>query len=272
MSADTNMKAVIDVARAGTTFQELHTNHGVMHVLVHDANQSRVEKIVLDYGADHPRRKNGVVAVFDPASLNTIMAQNTGGNITVYVDRQIAKPAIVAVLNGHGGAGPGWGDHRAAIAFRPTPQWLKWSGIDGKLLSQSDFANFIEDNLADIRSPAGADALEISQQLEVVRTTNFRSVTRPRSGLIQFKNEQTDDVKAIGEVTVPDMFTLFLAPMFGTSGMEIAARFRYRIVDGALKLGVKLQRVEEIMAAILEDFVALIVLPDGAVMVEGVAP
>jgi uncharacterized protein YfdQ (DUF2303 family) len=274
--AEDNLQAVIDVARAGATYQELHTNHGAMHVLVHDADKSRVEKIDLETGALHPFRKRGTVQVFDSVSLNTIMGENAGGNVTVYVDRNPTKPAIVAVLNGAGRDGAGWGDHRAAITFRPTPQWLKWTSIDGKMLAQTDFANFIEDNLLDVKKPAAGDMLEISQFFEVTRTTSFKSVTRPKAGLINFKNEQSDQTSnksgAGEDMEVPDTITLFLAPMFGGTPMNVTARFRYRIENGTLKLGVKLQRIEEIMSEIIEDFVSLIVLPEGAVMVEGVAP
>jgi uncharacterized protein YfdQ (DUF2303 family) len=267
-----NMQAVIDAARQGAKPETIAEVDGVKFVLVPGiaGHPSKIETVNLHQNAIHPRRKVGKVELFDSLSLNAIMAENTGHNITVYVDRNAMKPAIVAVLNGHGKGGPGWGDHRASIAFRPTPQWIKWTDIDGKMMSQADFANFIEDNLADVRNPAAADMLEISQFLEVTRTTNFKSVTRPKTGLIQFKNEAADQV--IGDMQVPDTITLFLAPMFGTSALEVTARFRYRIENGVLKLGVKLQRIEEIMATILDDFVALIVLPEGAVMVEGVAP
>jgi uncharacterized protein YfdQ (DUF2303 family) len=273
MSEDhNNMQAVIDAARQGAKPETVADEHGVKWVLVPGvgAIPSKIEKVSIRSEAPHPYRKVGAVQVFDAVSLNKIMAENIGGNITVYVDRSPAKPAIVAVLNGHGAGGPGWADHRASVAFRPTPQWVKWTGIDGKFLSQADFANFIEDNLLDVKVPEAGNMLEISQFLEVTRTTTVKSVSRPKSGLVQFKNENNDAV--VGEQEIPDTLTLWLAPMVGTSEMEVAARFRYRIDNGTLKLGVKLQRVEEIMATILEDFVSLIQLPDGAVMVEGVAP
>lgn len=114
--------------------------------------------------------------------------------------------------------------------------------------------------------------LEISQFLEVTRTTNFKSVTRPKSGVVQFRNEMTDTASGSPEsVKIPDTIKLFLSPLLGIPPMVIEARFRYRLADG-LKLGIKIQRGEEIMAQILEEIVAQIVLPEGAVMVEGIAP
>lgn len=267
-----NMQAVIDAARQGAQPATVFEGNGRKFIVIPGVGDrpGATTEINTEVLGAAPLRKRGTIRVFDIASLNALMAENPGGDITVYVDRSVAKPAIVAVLNGNGKTGPGWGDFRASIEFRHTPQWLKWMGIDGKWLPQADFANFIEDNLLDVRDPPAADMLEISQFLEVTRTTNFKSVTRPKSGLIQFKNESADAVN--GDMKVPDMLTLFIAPLFGLPPMEVVARFRYRIEDGKLKLGVKLQRVEEIMAQIMEEMVVEIVLPAGAVKVEGMAP
>lgn len=267
-----NMQAVIDAARQGAKTDLVLNEAGRLIVLVPgiSGHPSRLETIDTEKLGAAPLRKRGTVEVFDAASFNKIMAENTDGLVTVYINRDANKPAVVAVLNGHGSAGPGWADHRASIVFRPTPQWVKWTGIDGKFLSQADFANFIEDNLLDVRHPAAADMLEISQFLEITRTTNFKSVTRPKSGLTQFKNEN-NDVQA-SSMAIPDMITLLLSPLFGIPPMEIQARFRYRLTEGVLKLGIKLQRVEEIMAQIMEEIAAEVVLPDRGVMVEGIAP
>lgn len=266
------IEAIIDLARDSAVPQVVaRTAGGKIHLLVPGRGVHGNQIVVVDTALDaQPGRKSGDVSVFDIASLNALMAENTGGDISVYVDRDARAPAIVAILNGHGRGGPGWGDHRVSVQFRHTPQWKKWMEIDGKFLSQSEFANFIEDNLPDIRDPAPGDMLEISQFLEITRTTSFKSVTRPKSGVVQFKNE-SNDVSA-SSMELPDTITLFIAPLFGLPPMEVSARFRYRIADGGLKLGVKIQRREEIIAQILEEMVVEIALPPGAVIVEGVAP
>ena len=265
-----NLQAVIDAARAGAETKTLHEDGHVMVVYVpgHGDHPGRTE--VVTKATLEPYRATGAVAVFDAVSLSTLIAVNSYAHTTVYVDRNPTKPAIVAVLNDHGRDGPGWRDHRVSIQFRKTPQWEKWSAIDGKFLSQMEFANFVEDNLLDIVTPAPADMLEISQHLEVIRTTSFKSSSRPKSGLVKFRNE-SDDTTA-ENVTIPDALVLELAPFVGSPKSLITARFRYRIEGGGLKLGVKLQRIEEVVAEVMDAIVAAIDLPEGAVMVEGVAP
>jgi len=264
-----NLQAVIDAARQ--TIPAVKVEEGPTRAVYFVPGNSdvagKLEQVPLDLLA--PARKTGNVSVFDAASFNEILAQNIdAGNITVYVNRDARQPAIVGVLNGNGAKGPGFGDFRAAINFRVTPQWEKWTKISGTFMSQADFAHFIEDNILDVRSPAAADMLEISQALEVTKTTAFKSITRPRTGQVVFKNEEAMQEN----VTVPETISLFIAPLFGMPPMEITARFRYRIEGGNLRLGVKLQRVEEIMAHLVDGIASAIVLPAGAVQVEGIAP
>jgi hypothetical protein len=53
---------------------------------------------------------------------------------------------------------------------------------------------------------------------------------------------------------------------------SVPARFRYRIQDGKLLLGIKLQRVETMMSAIVEDVVGKIERGTNVSVLDGVAP
>lgn len=283
---DSNMQAVIDAARTGLTVQKLDVVGRKAHYLIGSAQGSVVKEINLEDGLPAPVRKRGDVEVFDAASFNTILAQNDdAGSITIYIDRDANNPSIVAVLNGNGDTGPGWGDFRVRILFRFTPQWLKWKAIDGKMMPQVAFAEFIEDNLSDILSPAGADMLEIAQYLSATRSTDFKSAMRLSSGQIQLQNIENIDAKVgAGQTAVPETITLGIAPVFGLPPFRVDTRFRYRIDNGKLLLGIKLQRVEDIMAAVVNDMVngtvasenrpavVGVAAPQGTVMVEGIAP
>lgn len=271
-----DIQSVIDAVRAGTAAQTLATVGTKRHVLVtgHGAQPSVIHTIDLDSGMAAPARKRGRVVVFDAASFNQVLADNAdAGNIAIYFDRNPEKPAVVAVLNGHGKGGPGWSDFRAEICFRPTPQWTKWKARDGKMQSQTEFAEFIEDNLEDIAEPAGAVMLEIATHLEVARSVNFKSAMRLTSGVVQFKHE-TDDTARVGANTidVPEAFTLGVAPIFGLPSYRVPARFRYRLVDGKLTLGYKLQRIETMMEKIVEDVIAKIERGANISVMDGLPP
>ena len=268
---DGNMQAVIDAARFGMTPVTVDANaaHIVSYTPTHGYHETNSET-----GLPKPLRKRGSVVVFDAASFNMVLADNAdAGDIAIYIDRNPTRPAVVAVLNGHGKTGAGWGDFRASIQFRKTPQWEKWTAIDGKMLGQAAFAEFIEDNLEDIADPAGATMLEIATYLEATRTTNFKSGIRLSSGQIQFQNLENLDAKVgAGQIAIPETITLGLAPVQGCPVYRVPARFRYRLTDGKLTLGVKLQRVEDLMASVLDDVVAKIERGANISVIEGIAP
>lgn len=267
-----NMQAVIDAARLG---QAPVTLRGDDHFEIVAAPKD-IEITTLDLNKFRatPFRKTGFVGLFDAASMNTFLAANAmPGATTIYVNPDAEKPAIVAVVNGNGADGPGHADFRASIMFRPTPQWTKWRGIDGKLLPQEAFAEFVEDNLGDIASPAGAEMMEICTYLQATRTADFKSGIKLSNGLVQFTNiENIQASVGSSNIAVPDTFTLGLAPVFGVAPFSITARFRYRIEDRKLKLGIKLQRIEDVMSAVVQEIETALVLPDGVVKVYGLAP
>jgi uncharacterized protein YfdQ (DUF2303 family) len=271
-----NIKAVIDAARQGVTPQLVSANEGkALFFAGHGENgHGQFYTHDLEPGLGAPLRKRGTVTVFDAASFNILLADNAdAGNIAIYFDRNPEKPAVVAVLNGHGPKGPGWADFRVQINFRPTPQWTKWKAIDGKLMPQATFAEFVEDNLEDISDPAGGAMLEIVTYLQATRTVNFKSGIRLSNGQIQFQN--MEDIQAsvgAGSIAVPETFTLGIAPIFGLTSYAVPARFRYRIQEGKLQMGFKLQRVETMMGQIIEDVIAKIERGANVSVMDGLPP
>lgn len=275
MLTEEAIDALLQAARAGSVPVTLYSNDTRRHVYLPVGGGGAGEMRIIDQeaGAATPYRKRGTVLVFDAASFNRIIADNSdAGNAVIYIDRDPAKPAISAVLNGHSDEGPGWGDFRVHLTPRPTPQWTKWRGIDGKMLPQAEFAEFIEDNLADIVDPPGAQALEIASHLEATRSASFKSAIRLNSGAVQLQNLEDLDAKVgPGRIEVPTLFKLALAPFQGIPAYAVEARFRYRIADGRLLLGLKLQRIEDVMRAVLDDIVGQIDAPSAAI-VEGIPP
>ena len=262
-----NFQALIDAARAGVEPFQVEDINGVAFIHPATGNVINLEKML-----ERPLRKRGITQVFDALGFNFALAPHLGF-ATVYVDRDVNKPAIVAILNGHTKDAAGWHDHRVALLLRQTPQWVKWRGIDGKLLSQTDFAEFIEDNGSDIADPDGATLLEIAQHLQVSRATSFRSAVRLSSGSFQFLHSEDQTAKVgAGEVAIPETITLGIAPFQASAPFRIPARLRYRLNDGKLTLGIRLQRLEDVVSQAVDDVVAGIDTGDNVVLIEGVAP
>ena len=255
---DNDMSAVILAARQSTSLEVFGGGDGTATLtFLPLGNSGQGEIVDLEKFQAKPRRKRGALTVFDAASLLKALAHNVdAGDTTIYVNRDPEKPAIVAVMNGNGSNGPGWGDFRAEIEFRRTPQWLKWRAKDDHMFDQSSFAEFIENNLADISDPPGTTMLEIASYLQATKTVNFKSGVRLQDGNIQFQNmEDTQAQVGAGQIAVPETFTLAISPILGVDPYAVPARFRYRIADGKLRLGYKLQRIEDLMGQIVDAIV-----------------
>ena len=272
MPHENDMQAVINAAREG---QRLHeADVADVPVLIRPDGQVVDLRKMLPSFTGKPNRKAGSVTVFDAASFNQVIKDNSdAGDIAIYLDRDPNRPAIEAVLNGHGRTGPGWGDLRVKIEFRHTPQWTKWKAIDGKLLDQTSFAEFVEDNLSDVVEPAGAQMLEIVTLFQATRTTAFRRAVRLSDGNVQFENvEDTVAKVGAGQFSVPETIKLQLAPLQGSASYLVPARFRYRLEEGKLRLGIKLERVEDLMDRVLSDVVAGIERSTDISILEGRPP
>lgn len=269
-----DMQAVIDAARQGCAPVPLIHEDGVHVVFLPGAEGGKGSVIDLDRYYPLPARKRGTITVFDAASFNQLLKDNaSAGDAAIYLDRNPNQPHVVAVLNGNGPNGPGWGDLRVQIVFRPTPQWEKWKARDGQLMAQVDFAEFLEENLEDVAEPDGATMLEIASQLQLVRTVNFRSKVVLQGGAFNFTHDQDDKASVgAGQIEVPQQFVLGIAPVFGLAAYRVPARFRYRVVEGKLKLGFKLQRVETMMAQIVEDVIAKIERGANVSVMDGLPP
>jgi len=188
----------------------------------------------LDNILPNPHRAKGTVALRDMASFVRYVGERKTAATRIY-GTQAPKPGFVAVLNDHLGQdlAPGWRDDRATFDCPLSREWLTWTASSGKVMSQEDFARFIEDNLPDVAEPPAADMLEISRSLEAKKKVNFASGVRLSNGQNQLTYEESiEGTAAKGRLLVPETFALGIAVFETGDRYRVEARLRYRIADG----------------------------------------
>lgn len=199
-----------------------------------------------------PERKTGV---YRPATVEAFLGyvdhQNLPDATTVWVHP--TSGLVTAVLDDNGDE-PGYGQHRAVLQLNPTPEWLYWEGQDKQMVSQEQFAEHIEGGLEEIVTPDAADMLEIAQSFHAASSAAFRSSTRLATGeqRLQYDEEVKATAGATGELTVPTVILLAIAPFVGEERYKITARLRFRLNGGRLTLGYILDRPESIKRDALE--------------------
>ncbi|NNG20521.1 DUF2303 family protein [Naumannella sp. ID2617S] len=208
-----------------------------------------------DERAESPRLVHRRVTVTDAASLLNYLARNTLDDLGKVAEDYAFGQGLLEVwanldhrtITAHLDGGHGWRKHTATLRLQHSREWQEWTGIDGQLLPQVHFAQFIEDHLSSIGSPDGAELLDVCQTLQANTKVDYKSQQILTNGQRQFVYEETVEAKAgqKGSLKIPGELTLVLRPFQGSEPVAVTARFRYRLDDGALRLGVRLAEPEK---------------------------
>lgn len=141
---------------------------------------------------------------------------------------------------------PGWAAHRAQFAPQYSPQWQVWCKHHKQPMGHAAFANFIEEQLPDIRTPDAATMLELVQGFEASGSMTFSTGTKMQSGDVRlsYKTETRGSVRG-GELDIPDRF-MIAVPLYEFGALiELIAFLRYRIKEGELSMWYEFPRLEE---------------------------
>lgn len=196
-----------------------------------------------------PYRKRGTVQVKDVPSLIAVLADHAlvGAKETGYVYADPDSRTITAVLNDHRSGTAGWRDHRVHFKAEFTPEFQRWmeNNGSGRAKSQTDFAEFIEDNLADI-AESSKQLLDVATTIQASSGIEFKSARRLQDGQTQLAYVENIDARAgaDGALSIPKEFTLGLRIFKNGAGYLVKARLKYRLTAGSVKFWYELDRPE----------------------------
>lgn len=269
MSID--IQAIIDNAQQAVVPEELtdgsiyavRNNCGGLDLLPTPTYLDDLERQRLEAA---PARIKRSVTVRDADSLIAYLAANTDadnpadigmshlhgvGDLEIWADLDGRR--IKAILDG----GNGHCQHTAALELRHSREWGEWAGVDGKLVAQVQFAQFIEDHISSIGAPDGGTLLDIVQTLTAKTKVDFKSSSLLANGQRQFEFAETIEAKAgqKGTLAIPSELTLVLRPFQGSEPVAVQARFRYRLDEGQLFLGVRLAEPDRALEAAFQRVV-----------------
>ena len=252
MTENTNVQTIVDTAQEAVEPHEIHPGIFAVHdkITLHDLRAD------LEKRQPRPDRKKGHYAFTDPAGLVGYLAKHGLPETEVYAD--VDKGTITAIINAHDGdtAGTGevsgdagWGDHTATLVLRKTDDWNDWTGKDKSWLSQTGFAEFVEQHLPNCVTPDGATMLELAQSFKAAKAVKFEQSKRLKSGetKLEWREDVTATAGARGSIDIPDEITLALTPFEHGDHYKVTARLRYRINDGELLLSYVLIRPRDIL-------------------------
>lgn len=166
-----------------------------------------------------------------------------------------AERVAVCVLDDHNIDEPGWGRHTATLDLALDPAFKAWRTADGVLMAQAEFAEFIEDHLPEITDPDGATLLEIVSTITASSSVQFLSAERLADGTRKFtwSEDQTATAGTSGELEIPETFTIAVPVYLHSGPVQMTARLRYRIGQGGLRIGLKLDRPDDALLAARQE-------------------
>jgi len=238
------MSAVLSaLATAATAPVEVDGHHFVMVPPNYTAKD--ITKLVEEAHAI-PSRKRGTVCLKDLASMLAYCADQEATD-TGYLYADPDTRTITAVFNDHRDRMEGgWRDHRASYKAEFTPEFAKWLSKSSAQMTQTEFAEFIEDNFADITEPAAQHLLEMATTIQAKTDISFASAKRLQNGQVQLQYTETIDARAgaNGALEIPKEFALGLRIFKNGEGYKLKARLKYRLHSGTVKFWYELDRPE----------------------------
>jgi uncharacterized protein YfdQ (DUF2303 family) len=211
------------------------------------------ETLDLEKFLDAPRRATGQINAFTLDDLIRYTKRHDHTETTtLWLSPEAEK--IIAVLNDHALGDfskeitPNWGDWRAELALRKTPEWKLLMAANEKQMPQYQFAELVEDLTHIIEEPDAADLFEMAQTFHAHRTADFSQIQRLSNGQISVQyNEEIEahSTDSKGRVSVPEIIVFKVAPFEGEDPATIKAFLRYRLDGPKLTLGIKLDRPED---------------------------
>lgn len=144
--------------------------------------------------------------------------------------------------------------HSASFKAALHPKFAAWLAIDGKTLSQIDFATFLEDHALDIVVPDAATIMETVLQFEATKAVQFRQSTRLADGSRQFS--YTEENQARGAITLPSSMMINAPVLIGMDSQDITFNLRFRIDDAKLRFQLVLPAKEELIGTAFDTCVA----------------
>jgi uncharacterized protein YfdQ (DUF2303 family) len=242
-----------------------------------------------------PDRRKGTVPITDLDSLIAVTKRFKDDESVLFANPDMKAASLTAIFNYNRSGGDvvsdldgkgvaRWGDHRAHYSFPLSEEWKLWIGKNGVVMKQGEFAEFIEDHLADIDMPdpqlvgniaeqaTGGDfgertpqeqlaalamllggefapparLVELSRGLAVYESSTVKGAINLSTGesTVQFQNSHGD---AEGKaLKIPNLFLIAIPLWVNGALYRLAVRLRYRTAASQVVWFYQLYRHERV--------------------------
>jgi uncharacterized protein YfdQ (DUF2303 family) len=208
-----------------------------------------------------PERKVGAAQVDTLRSFVALVDRHKTTASVIFAKTELPQPSFTAVIDYHDLDGdPDNLKHRVHYAFPLSEEFKTWSNNNANAMTQAEFAEFIEENIANIAHPlpeesaeygelfraplaSPVDMMTLSRGLEVTVNSSAKGAHRLQSGEMQIAYTEEHQTNLV----VPGLFMVSIPVFFAGERVRLPARLRYRVSNGRVSWFYQLYRHEEIV-------------------------
>ena len=209
----------------------------------------------------NPVRKRGAIVTLDAKGFIDYLNKHAIKDVsTIYanVDSEKSHCSLVGVIDDHSKDDAQWRDHTCTFAPKQAVEWTRWLGKNKQVMSQSDFAAWLEDNLTDIATmagmPSGADILAMALGFEATYDKRLKSKMNLQSGGVQFEFVEDENKDTRTTMKVFERFTIGVPVFDGSaSAYPIEARIKYRTKNDGLTFWYELIRPDRAFKTAVQE-------------------
>jgi len=247
-----------------------------------------------------PRARTGTASVTSLWSFIALVNRHKrASESVVFADTDWRKPSLTAVLDYHLPAtendqdvdafedeGARNGKHRVHYAYPLSDPWKQWVDANGRKMAQADFAQFLEDHITELASPTEAERnqweadfkakfatpselLDLSRGLEVTVGSRIKNRTKLQTGETQMVFEVEYADANGGELVVPGLFLLSVAPFHRGESIRIPVRLRFRAGGSDIVWFFEMVRPDQFIDERLKDDAAEVNTATGLPVIDG---
>lgn len=223
-------------------------------------NNSKLETLDMEKLLPNPRRAKGTATMGDQDSFIAYVNKFAKHGTTVWCDfnPQTATLGFRAVIDEHSPIDAGWRGHQAVYTPAMSIEWMNWKGQNTKVMSQVEFADFLEKNENDIATiegfPTSLQMHAMATEFHARSEQSIKSTARLQDGSVRLTYINDADSETQETMKVFDKFVIGIpvfwsVPALGDDGKplpveayRIDARLRYRMANAKVSFWYELIR------------------------------
>lgn len=163
---------------------------------------------------------------------------------------------VHASIDYHGREDPSWCSHDAVLTLQLSPDWEKWTKGAGKLMSQTEFAEFLEDLAHTVVKPDAAAVCDMALNLQTNVDVRFESKINRFTGGSQLVFVENVSDGAKGDIKLPEQLLICVPPYRASKPVDVLVRLRVRISEGKAKFLYVLDRPDRVIEQAFVDICA----------------